>query len=313
MNPPSLSVVVPVYRSAAILPKLLARLESSLSATFPDWEAILVNDGSPDNSWQIASGLVEFHPFLVAVDLRKNRGQDNALMAGLRLSRGENVVVMDDDLQHDPADIPRLLERLAEGFDVCYADFRTKKQSWWKNLGSAFNGWVARWVLGKPRDVYLSPFKAMSRGVVDSVLAYEGPYPYLDGLLFSVTDSFAGVELVHHRRLVGRGNYDLARSIGVWLKHATGFSVLPLRIASLAGIAMSALSFAFGAGLIARWFLVHTEVEGWTSTLVVVAFLGGIQLLSLGLLGEYVGRAYLTLNRKPQATIREILRNPDRS
>lgn len=303
-----LSVVVPVYRSAEGLPLLLERLRQDLSKSFASWEAVLVNDGSPDDSWQILEGLVGRYPFLVAVDLRRNRGQDNALMAGLRLSRGEVVVIMDDDLQHDPRDVPRLVARVREGWDVCFADFGSKQQAWWKNLGSAFNGWVARAVIDKPRDVYLSPFKAVSRGVVDEVIRYDGPYPYVDGLILSVTSRFARIDATHHARSVGSSNYDLVRSVAVWLKLATGFSVRPLRLASFAGLGTSLLAFLFGLFLIVRWFLVHGEVEGWTSILVVVSFLGGLQLFGIGIVGEYVGRAYLNINRKPQYTVRKILR-----
>ena len=303
-----LSVVVPVYRSAEGLPLLLERLRQDLSKSFASWEAVLVNDGSPDDSWQILEGLVGRYPFLVAVDLRRNRGQDNALMAGLRLSRGEVVVIMDDDLQHDPRDVPRLVARVREGWDVCFADFGSKQQAWWKNLGSAFNGWVARAVIDKPRDVYLSPFKAVSRGVVDEVIRYDGPYPYVDGLILSVTSRFARIDATHHARSVGSSNYDLVRSVAVWLKLATGFSVRPLRLASFAGLGTSLLAFLFGLFLIVRWFLVHGEVEGWTSILVVVSFLGGLQLFGVGIVGEYVGRAYLNINRKPQYTVRTLLR-----
>jgi len=303
-----LSVVIPVYRSAEGLPLLLERLRQDLSNSFSSWEAVLVNDGSPDHSWQILEGLVGRYPFLVAADLRRNRGQDNALMAGLRLSRGEVVVIMDDDLQHDPRDVPRLVARVRDGWDVCFADFETKKQAWWKNLGSAFNGWVARAVIDKPRDVYLSPFKAVSRGVVDEVIRYDGPYPYVDGLILSVTSRFARIDATHHARAAGSSNYDLVRSVAVWLKLATGFSVRPLRLASFAGLGTSLLAFLFGLFLIVRWFLVHGEVEGWTSILVVVSFLGGLQLFGIGIVGEYVGRAYLNINRKPQYTVRKILR-----
>jgi len=303
-----LSVVIPVYRSAEGLPLLLERLRQDLSDQFSCWEAVLVNDGSPDDSWQVLERLAAEHPFLVAVDLRKNRGQDNALMAGMRLSRGEVVVIMDDDLQHDPRDVPRLVAKVHEGWDVCFADFETKQQAWWKNLGSSFNGWVARAVIDKPRDVYLSPFKALARGVVDEVVRYEGPYPYVDGLILSVTDSFTQIEATHHARAVGTSNYNLVRSVAVWLKLATGFSVRPLRMASFAGLATSMLAFLFGLFLIVRWFLVHSEVEGWTSILVVVSFLGGLQLFGIGIVGEYVGRAYLNLNRKPQYTVRKLLR-----
>jgi undecaprenyl-phosphate 4-deoxy-4-formamido-L-arabinose transferase len=308
MIPIQVSIVVPIYRSADTLPLLLERLEADLSPYFDSWEAVLVNDASPDASWETLCSLASRYRFLTAVNLRKNRGQDNALMSGLRIARGEVVVVMDDDLQHDPADVPRLVAKIAEGWDVCFADFRSKKQAFWKNLGSAFNGWVAGRVLGKPSHIYLSPFKALSRGVVDEVLNYQGPYPYLDGLLLTATDSFTQMEIEHHPRASGHGNYNLRRSVGVWLRLATGFSIRPLRIASILGCATASVAFVVGSELVLRRVLGHAEIEGWTSTLATISFLGGLQLMSLGLLGEYVGRTYLTVGMRPQATIREIVR-----
>ena len=164
-----ISVVIPVYRSAAILPALCEKVRAALSPHFREYELILINDGSPDESWGVIQSLTKLHPFVYGIDLMKNVGQDNAIMAGLNHARGDTVIIMDDDLQHDPEDIRLLQARLEEGYDVCYARFESKQQAWWKNAGSLLNDWLACWVIDKPGHFYLSPFKAI-RGNVDVTL-----------------------------------------------------------------------------------------------------------------------------------------------
>ena len=237
-----LSIIVPVYRSEECLPELARRVQAAVSGHFRDYELILVNDASPDASWQVISSLADTYPFVVGVNLRKNVGQDNAIMAGMHHATGEAVVVMDDDLQHDPADIPALCRALRGGADVAYAAFDQKRQALWKNLGSWFNDRVAVVVLGKPKDVYLSPYKALRREIVDEIVKYDGPFTYVDGIIFNITSNITQVPATHHSRFAGRSNYNLFRSIRVWLKLATGFSVIPLRIATIIGGVISLLS-----------------------------------------------------------------------
>src|SRR4051812_7084878 len=237
---PDLSVVIPVYRSEDCLPALVSAIEQALVSAGRTYEVVLVNDCSPDQSWKVIRALCRDHANIIGVDLRRNFGQDNAILTGLRLARGRFVAIMDDDLQHDPADLPALLAKLEDGdaADVVYADFRVKRQAAWKNLGSWFNGKVAEWVLDKPRGIYLSPYKVMRREVAELICRYDGPDPYVDGLLFQVTSRFAHVPVEHHDRHAGRGNYNLGRSIAVWARLATGFSVRPLRLVTWFGLAL---------------------------------------------------------------------------
>ena len=208
----NLSIVVPVYRSADCLPELARRVAQDVAGSFNSYELILVNDDSPDTSWEVIASLALTHPFVVGVDLRKNVGQDNAIMAGLHYASGEVVVIMDDDLQHDPADIAALCRALGQGADVVYARFARKRQALWKNLGSWLSDRVAVIVLGKPKDIYLSPYKAMRKEIVDEIVKYDGPFTYVDGLIFSITSHIKQIDVEHHPRLAGRSNYNLIRS-----------------------------------------------------------------------------------------------------
>jgi undecaprenyl-phosphate 4-deoxy-4-formamido-L-arabinose transferase len=311
---PTLSIVVPAYRSADCLPALAQAVTSALGPNGADLshELILVNDGSPDPTWDVIERLCHEHPEVIGVDLRKNFGQDNAILTGLRLARGRAVAIMDDDLQHNPADLPALLAQLDAGADVVYADFRVKRQAAWKNLGSWFNGKVAEWVLDKPPDIYLSPYKVIRREVAELISRYDGPEPYVDGLLFQVTSRFAQMPVEHHPRYSGHGHYNLARSIIIWSRLATGFSVRPLRIVTLCGLTLGALGGVL-AVVVAAYRLLYPErfataIAGWASLMVGVLVVGGIQMVFLGVLGEYAGRMYTAVaGKKPQATVRTIL------
>ncbi|MFO1305826.1 MAG: glycosyltransferase family 2 protein [Burkholderiales bacterium] len=306
------SVVVPVYRSAPIVPALVARTCAALAgaAGAPTFEIVLVCDASPDDSWTAIRAASAADPRVRGVLLRRNAGQHNATMAGLHHARGAKIVVMDDDLQHPPEAIPSMLARLDEGFDVCYTRYLHRKHPLWKRLGSAVNDHAARVLLGKPANLYLSSFKALQREVAREVVRYDGPFAYVDGLLLDVTRHITTVDIEHGERHAGAGNYTLRTSLQLWLKMATSFSVYPLRLMAVGGFVLAMISAAFGIG-IAIYKLMHPEIPaGWTSLIATILFVGGIQMLGLGLLGEYLGRAYLKLNRKPQFVVRTTTFDP---
>ena len=307
-----LSIVVPVYRSAECLPELARRVQQALDGHIGTYELILVNDASPDASWRAIAALVNTYPFVVGLNLRKNVGQDNAIMAGLHHAKGATVVIMDDDLQHDPADVPALARALGVEFDVAYATFEHKHQALWKNMGSWLNGRLATVVLGKPKDVYLSPFKAIRREIVDEIVKYDGPFTYVDGIIFGITSQITQVKATHHTRFAGQSNYSLVRSIAVWLKLATGFSVIPLRVTTLIGGVISLFSFLMALFFVIQALVLSRSPEGYPSLIVSVFFLGGIQLMGLGAVGEYVGRIFLTQNKLPQFTVKDVARHAER-
>jgi undecaprenyl-phosphate 4-deoxy-4-formamido-L-arabinose transferase len=302
-----LSIVIPVYRSEPILPALLKEIKASTDAQglAGRFELVLVNDASPDNSWGVISSLAREYDFIRGINLRRNFGQHSATMAGLNAARGEIVVIMDDDLQHPPGEIAAMMRVIDEGTDVCYTCYRGRKHAAWKILGSRFNDWVATLLLDKPKGLYLSSFKAMHRDVVAEIIKYDGPYAYLDGLILDVTRSIKAVEIQHQPRREGAGNYNLRRSISLWLRMATSFSIFPLRVATVVGFSMTMLSLLFIAAIVVEKWL-HPEMpRGWSSLMATVLLVGGVQTFCVGMVGEYLGRAYLKINRKPQFTIRD--------
>lgn len=308
---PHLSIVVPVYRSEECLEALISAITAALDPTGIDYEVVLVNDGSLDNSWSVVEEIARSNPNVVGVDLRRNFGQDNAIITGLRLARGRYVAIMDDDLQHHPRDLPAMLARIEEGADAVYADFREKRQRLWKNLGSWFNGKVAEWVLDKPAHIYLSPYKMIRKEVVAMICDYQGPDPYIDGLLFQITSRIDQVPVDHHARYAGRSAYTLWKSLRVWARLAFSFSTRPMRLVSWCGFGFAALGLLL-AGAVVLYRLLRPEdfsanAVGWASLMVALLVLSGIQMVFFGILGEYTGRTFLRVNDKPQAAIREMV------
>ena len=307
---PEVSIVVPVYRSERILPELVRQISAAMDIEnlHGKWELILVNDASPDNSWSEIKKIASSNTFVKGISLTRNFGQHNATMAGLNMAAGNVVVIMDDDLQHPPKTIGALINAITSGFDVCYTQYIGRKHSALKHLGSWFNDRVATFLLKKPKGLYLSSYKALHESVVREITRYDGPYVYIDGLILDATRNITVVPIEHQARHEGQGNYSLRKLISLWLRMATSFSIVPLRIASFFGLALSAISGIVMVAVILQK-LRHPETPaGWTSIATIMLFMGGVQLLCLGIIGEYLGRAYLRLNRKPQFVIRESVR-----
>lgn len=305
MERPEISVVIPVYNSAHCLEELYRQISASLQNS--KYELILINDKSKDESWNIILSLSRRSERVKGISLRKNAGQDNAIMAGLLHAEGDFVVIMDDDLQHSPADVPVLVEKCKNGFDVCYGLFIEKKQSLLKNAGSMLNGYLAELFLRKPRNLYLSPFKVIQGSLIKDITEYRGTFPYVDGIILSLTSNITQIELTHHRRHAGKGNYSLFRSVSVFLKHVTGYSLYPLRIATLMGLIASSFSFLLGAYFLIDYVTNSAHVEGWITLVLLLVFFNGLILMCLGLIGEYIGRIYLTVTHKPPFVIDKIV------
>ncbi|HQT78396.1 MAG TPA: glycosyltransferase family 2 protein [Rhodopila sp.] len=303
-----LSIVVPVYRGAATI----GRLVDALSDLNPagGMEVVLVNDGSPDNSAEVCRDLLETARLpLVYVEHARNYGEHNAVMTGLRHTRGEYVITMDDDLQNPPEEVIKLYDhaRLG-GWDVVYTRYAVKQHAGWRNLGSRFANGVADRLLDKPKGLYLSSFRCMSAMVVRAVTRYSGPYPYVDGLVMQVTQRIDSIEVRHLPRMEGRSNYTLVRLIRLWLNLATSFSLAPLRLAIFAGLGLSLLGAVGAVATIAEALFTRDTPSGWASTMTVLLLVSGVQSMILGVLGEYVGRTFLSANGKPQGTVRSVER-----
>jgi undecaprenyl-phosphate 4-deoxy-4-formamido-L-arabinose transferase len=306
---PGLSIVVPVYRGEATV----ARLVDALSALRPEggMEIVLVNDGSPDNSAAICQALLGTADVpLVYAEHARNFGEHNAVMTGLRLASGRYVITMDDDLQNPPEEVTRLYDhaRLG-GWDVVYTRYRAKQHARWRNLGSRFANAVADWLIDKPRGLYLSSFRCMSDFVVGAVTSYGGPYPYVDGLILQVTQRIDSIEVRHLPRQAGRSNYNLRRLVRLWLNLVTSFSLAPLRLAVFAGAGLALLGLVGAVLTIAEALISRDTPSGWASTMTVLLLVSGVQSMILGVVGEYVGRAFLSANGKPQGTVRLVRRN----
>lgn len=309
-HPCKLSLVIPVYGSELVLPELVSQIQKVLAGLQDirgNYEIIFVCDQSPDNSWRVIQGLSTDHPQVHGILLRMNAGQHNALMAGFAKARGEIIVTMDDDLQHSPGDIPKLITEINKGHDVAYARFKERNHALWKIAGSRFNNLVAGYLMHKPRDLYLSPFRAMKAAIRDDILRYRGPFVYVDGLILSVTRNIASVDVEHHDRYAGDGRYGLRKSISLWLKMATNFSIVPLRLTSLLGLFFSGLGFILAILLVIQKFTLNLMPIGWSSLIVTILIIGGVQLLALGMIGEYLGRVLLTINSRPQYVIAETV------
>jgi len=300
-----LSIVVPVYRSAQILPMLVDQIHGEMKdgGWEERFELLLINDASPDNSWQVIRELAQSHSFVKGVSLRRNFGQHNAIMAGLNHVSGELIILMDDDLQHPPQAIGDMVRAIDDGYDVCYTNYLNRQHAGWKKLGSKFNDMVATRLLGKPKGLYLSSFKALRAEIAQEVIRYDGPYAYVDGLILDSTRSITTIDIEHQARPDGVGNYNMRRSISLWLKMATSFSVFPLRLATYAGFALAALSLVMILFVIVQKFLHPEFPRGWASLIATVLFIGGVQTFCIGVMGEYLGRTYLKLNRKPQFVV----------
>lgn len=306
-----ISVVIPVYGSASILPSLVRRLESALQKIAPSaFEVILVHDCGPDNAWEVILELSAVRPWLRGLDLGANAGQHNAIMAGLGCAQGQYIVTMDDDLQHAPEDIHRIVNALEAGSDLCYAQFESRHHAAWKLLGSKFNDVVAQCLLKKPEGLYLSPFRGIRQSLLHTVLRYDGPFVYVDGLLLQSTKRIATVNAQHHARSDGLSGYSLRKSVSLWLQMATSFSVVPLRLVSLAGLLASAIGFLLAAVVLVEKLMTPAMAIGWPSLMITVLIFSGVQLLALGAIGEYVGRVLLTLNRRPQYVVRDSINLP---
>lgn len=302
-----LSVVIPVYRSAATLPELVARLTAVLDRLDVTHEIILVEDAGPDNAWEVISELHRRDPDrLVAVQLMRNSGQHNALMCGFRRSTGRFVVTLDDDLQNPPEEIPALYRAMLQGnFDLIYGHPHDKRHASWRNAGSRLVNLFFRLVFRT--DVTVTSYRIMRRELVVSTFGYDLNFTFVDGLLAWNTQRVGTVGVEHHPRGSGRSGYSLTKLVALGMNLFTNFSLLPLQLISACGGLCACLGFVAAFYYLVQALLSNISVPGYASIIIVTLILGGLQLLSLGVMGEYLGRLHLNVNRKPQYVERQAL------
>jgi glycosyltransferase involved in cell wall biosynthesis len=305
---PRLSIVVPLYNAAATLPAL--HEEISALEVPGGHELILVNDGSRDETEAVALKLTRESRLPTRfLSLSRNFGEHNAVLAGLRAVSGRYVVTMDDDLQNPPAEALKLLAVAeAEKRDVVFGIYERKEHAWWRNAGSWLTNRIADFVVDKPRKLYLCSFRCLSRFVVDEITKSRTPYPYVDGLIFQVTQNVGTVRVRHVERAQGSSGYNFRKLVRLWISMLVNVSVLPLRLMTLAGMITSVLGFLAVIEVLLE-HLFHKTPTGWSSLMAAILVLSGAQLLLLGILGEYVGRIYLGISEKPQSVVREEVRS----
>jgi glycosyltransferase involved in cell wall biosynthesis len=301
------SIVIPCYKSSQTIGKVVTLIMQELCKK--EVEIILVNDDSPDDgkTFLKIKELANQYSNITAIDLAKNTGQHNAVMAGLNYASGDYIVAMDDDLQTHPSQLHKLMEEIEKGYDIVYAYYPDKKHKWYRNIGSYINSLTVRILIGKPKDLKTSSFWIIKKFVRDSVIQYKNSYAYIQGLFLQTTRNIKCVPVTHFERETGKSNYTLKALIKLW-SNIIGFSVVPLRMASWLGGVFSLLSLIGVVFLIIRRLIMHTSVAGWASMMVAICFFSGVILMFMGLIGEYIGRMFLANNRRPQYVVRQVVK-----
>ena len=302
------SFVIPCYNSSKTIGKVIDEIKDTMKQLVKyEYEIILVNDCSPDNTFEVIGELCKGNKNICGINLSKNFGQHGALMAGFHQVTGDILVCLDDDGQTPANEVGKLLEKIEAGDDVVYASYAHKKHSLFRNFGSYVNELMAQFLLGKPKELYVSSYFATRRFVVKEMLKYENAYPYVIGLVLRTTKKISNVPVNHREREVGQSGYTLAKLLGLWFNGFTAFSTKPLRIATIGGTAFAIIGFLYGIYTVIKKFVNPAVPIGFSSMMSALMFIGGVMMLMLGLIGEYIGRMYICMNNAPQFVVRDII------
>ncbi len=300
------SFVIPCYRSEKTLEHVVGEIKNKMKELVNySYEIVLVNDCSPDGTMAVIRRLCEANEEIRGLDFARNFGQHSALMAGLRESRGDYVVCLDDDGQTPADEVDKLLGKLEEGYDAVYAKYGHKQHSAFRNMGSKVNELMTRMMLEKPKELYVSSYFAVRRFVVNDMIRYENSYPYVIGLVLRTTKNITNVMVTHREREEGNSGYTMKKLLSLWFNGFTAFSVKPLRIATIIGGTSACVGFAYGIYTIIKKLVNPAVPLGFSSTMAAIVFFGGMIMIMLGLIGEYIGRIYISMNNSPQYVIRE--------
>lgn len=311
-----ISFVIPCYNSGKTIESVVRQIDDVMKTREGyEYEVILVNDNPPDDTWRIIKDLHQKNPKVTGLCMSHNFGQHNALMAGYRKAKGDIIVSLDDDGQNPPSEVFKLVDRLNGNTNVVYGDYTDDKfASGFRKLGSDFNDWTATWLLNKPKELYFSSYIATTREVIDQVNRYTGPYPFVDGLMLRSGSGIVNQNVDHQKRQEGQSGYSLSKLLNLWANGFTAFSVKPLRIGALLGAICAGFGFLFSLFVVIQKLIYQDAVDaGWSSIICIMMILGGLILLMLGLIGEYVGRIYLTMNSTPQYIIFETTESDSQS
>lgn len=302
------SFVIPCYRSEKTISHVVEEIKTKMEQlTQYEYDIFLINDCSPDGTLAAIRRLCEANANIKGISFARNFGQHSALMAGLRHADGDYVVCLDDDGQTPADEVDKLLDKLEEGFDAVYAQYDHKQHSAFRNLGSKVNELMTRVMLEKPKNLYVSSYFAVRRFVVEDMIRYENSYPYVIGLVLRATKNITNVMVQHREREEGNSGYTLKKLLGLWFNGFTAFSVKPLRIATTVGCISAGVGFLYGIYTIVKRLLLPDVPVGFSAMMSALVFFGGMIMVMLGLIGEYVGRIYISMNNSPQYVVRETI------
>ena len=311
---PLVSFVIPCYRSQDTIGGVVDEIRRTMPGLPEyDYEIVLVNDCSPDANFSVIKSLAEENKRICAVDLTRNFGQHAALMAGFHHCNGDIIVCLDDDGQTPADEVGKLLAKLEEGYDVVYASYEHKQHSHFRNWGTRLNNKMTEIMLGKPKELSIPSYLAARRFIIDEMLNYKNCFPYVDGLVLRTTRRLCNVPVNHRQREQGESGYTLGKLIGLWMNGFTSFSVKPLRLAAYAGVLTALAGFVYALVIIIKHFVDPGIPMGWSSTMALQLVLGGIILVVLGLVGEYVGRIFMCINSSPQFVERQVVKKEENS
>lgn len=297
-----LSVIIPVYNSEATIESLVVKLQQELKDI--SFEILMISDGSWDGSNKVCTRLSTQFDNVKFIALRRNYGEFNAVMCGLNWAQGEFSVMIDDDFQNPPNEIIKLIKEAEGGdYDVVYGYYSKKEHAVYRNLGSQLVNWLTSYLFKKPKDLYLSSFKLIRKEVVEEIIKYKGPYPYIDGLIFRITKNIGTVEVMHQKREEGKSNYTWRKLISLFLNILFCYSSLPIRLFMPIGLGLFGLGFFFVLFLSGQW-IIGPDPKGWQVVTASVLFIGGIQCTLLSVLGEYIGKSFMAQSGQPQYVIK---------
>ena len=304
-----ISIVIGLYNSSKTINMVLDEINEELGK-LPgyDYEVVLVNDFSPDNVFDIVRERAKNDSRIKLVDLAKNSGQTNAVITGYKYASGDYIVEMDDDFQMPAYEIGRMVKELEEkNLDVIFAKYNEKKETGFRLLGSKINSKMTELMIGKPKDITINSFFVMRRIIRDAMVAYDNNYPYLYGIIFAVTSRIGNLDVDHRPRTNGKSNYTFRKLLSLWLNGFLNYSIKPLRLATSLGTVITGFSFLIALILIIQRLLYPTAVLGWTSIMVAMIFFAGVQLIGIGIIGEYLGRLYISSSKLPRTLVRETI------
>lgn len=304
-----LSFIIPCYGSEKTVGIVIKEIDEIVSKNRKyDYEIIAVNDHSPDNVWNVLKEISKTNNKVKLINLAKNMNRPGALMAGMSKVTGDYIILMDDDGQCPMENLWDLIKPLEEGHDVSIAKYPTYKQSIFKSFGTIVNRKMTEVIMGKPKDLSFTNFSALKRYIVDEIIKYKNPYPYMTGLLLRTTSDIVNVKMEERERITGSTNFTFKKMLSLWINGFTAFSIKPLRISTVIGFITAAIGFVYGIYIVIHKLFIHTNIaEGYSSTMAVMLFIGGIIMMMLGMIGEYIGRIYISINNSPQYVIKETV------